>query len=437
MNNRLNTQKRSMETISFKSFITGILLRGTVSLAILFSFSLVSCEKQKTDPPVTGFKFHDDKKAAALISADNEFGLDLFRLIVQSEDCPENMMMSPVSVAMALGMTYNGAEGDTKTSFEETLRLQGFSREEINDIHQALIEYLLQADPKVIFEIANSIWYRYNFNVLPAFIEVNKKHYSAEVSALDFSRPDAVDIINKWCADKTHDKIKEVLDEIPGDAVMYLINALYFNGMWKYEFDPENSFEGSFLPETGNSFQVEYMKNESSYLYFSNDLLSAVELPYGNGNFVMNIFLPDPGKSLSDVYEKIDAETWNEWMNAFTRRDEVVVQLPKFKYEYKTLLNDPLTEMGLGPAFTPGFADFSGINPDKELYISRVIHQTFIDVNEKGTEAAAVTVVEIRLTSAGPENLYFIVNRPFLYAIREKNTGALLFMGKVGKPSYD
>ena len=400
-----------------------------------FSFLFFSCERQVDEPAVPEFKYMNDKKAFDLIRSDNEFGLDLFRLIAMDEECPENMMMSPVSVAMALGMTYNGAEGDTKTAFEETLRLQGFSREEINNIHQALISYLLKADPKVVFEIANSIWYRQDYNVLDSFLEVNRKHYFAEVSGLDFSNPNAVKTINDWIAGKTHNKIREMLDYIPSNAVMYLINALYFNGIWKYEFDKKNSFEGAFYGDGEKVFNAQYMKNESSVNYFENDYMSAVELPYGNGNFVMKIFLPGPGKSVQDILGNLNFVNWASWLEGFAMEENVVVQLPKFKSEYKSLLNDFLKEMGLTDAFS-GAADFSGINPGKDIYISRVIHQTFIDVNEKGTEAAAATIVEIREFSA-PLQKYFTVNKPFLYAITEKTTGALLFMGKTGQPSYE
>lgn len=404
-----------------------------IALPLIF----ISCEKQKQDSPIPEYKYKGDKKAATLVKGGNEFGLELFRLIAQDEETPDNMMMSPVSVAMALGMTYNGAAGETKTAFEETLRLQGFSREEINDIHQALVVYLLQADPKVVFNIANSIWYRHNFNVLDSFIDVNSKYYFAEVSGLDFNNPAAVETINNWIAAKTQNKIEEVLDQIPAEAVMYLINALYFNGMWKFEFDKKNSFDGSFYGENGEIFPVNYMKNESAYDYFENDLLSAIELPYGNGNFVMNVFLPKPGKKINDILEELNANNWHAWMESFTPQDDILVQLPKFKYEFKTSLNDPLKDMGLSNAFTEGVADFSGINPDVDLFISRVIHKTFIDVNEKGTEAAAVTVVEIGVTSAGPEKPSFIADRPFIYAITEKTTGAILFMGKVENPVYE
>jgi serine protease inhibitor len=410
---------------------------SVLMIPALMLFSANSCDKPEVDPIQTEYKFQGDKKASELVNSGNEFGLDLFVKIAQDPECPDNMMMSPTSVAIALGMTYNGAENETKNAFEETLKLEGFSREEINEIYQALIEYLIGADPKVVFEIANSIWYRQNFPVLQSFIDVNKSSYFAEVTDLNFDSPTAVKTINDWVALKTRDKIKNVLDQIPSDAVMYLINALYFNGTWKFEFDPEKSFEGDFYGEDQSSMRVDYIKNQQTFNYFENDILSIVELPYGNGNFVMDILLPKYNKNLSDVYGQLNPENWQLWMNSLSPASGLMVQIPKFKYEYKTLLNKPLTDMGLGIAFSPGTADFSGINADKELYISRVIHKTFIDVNEKGTEAAAVTVVEVGVTSIGPDPQSFIANRPFIYVIREKNSDALLFMGKVEKPEYD
>lgn len=403
-------------------------MRPTI-LFLLFIF-LFSCETNNNDDFQTSFKYQGDKKAQELINSGNEFGIDLFRIVLESDDCPENVMISPSSVAIALAMTYNGAEGNTKTAFENTLRHSGLSREEINDIYKALIDYLLIADPKVVFEIANSIWYKLNFNVLESFKKVNRDYYYAEVNELDFSKPDAVKTINDWAASKTHDKIQDVLDFIPGNVIMYLINALYFNGMWKYQFDEKNSFTADFYGES--TYSAQYMENQSTYNYFENDLLSAIELPYGNGNFVMQIYLPKT-KIIEDIYKELTPDNWKQW-NALFNEQEVIVQLPKFKYDYKSLLNDPLIQMGLGVAFGSG-ADFSGISPGSDIFISRVIHQTFIDVNEKGTEAAAVTVVELR-EYAQPITM-FTANKPFLYAIVEKNTASLLFMGKTGRPIYE
>jgi serpin B len=402
---------------------------------LTLSLILFSCNKEKTADS-TIVDFTSNKKAAALIEADTRFGLDLFSQVIQIPEAPENIMISPVSVAVALGMTYNGAEGSTKTAFQETLRFSGYSREEINSIHQALINHILQADPKVIMEIANSIWSRQGFDVLPSFIETNQTFYNAEIREMDFTDPATKDVINDWCALKTHDKIKDVLDEISADAVMYLINAIYFNGTWTYQFDESKSYNSNFNKEDGTATDAGYMMMQTDVSYLSNELFSAVDLPYGNEKFSMSVLLPKPGKKVNEIIGQLNSENFSNWTAAFTKK-EVIVTLPKFKFGYKELLNDPLKIMGLGVAFSYA-ADFTGINPGGNLLISRVIHQSFIDVNEKGTEAAAVTVVEIENTSVGSGDVktYFTADHPFVFIIREKTSNAILFIGRVGEPVY-
>ena len=351
------------------------------------------------------------------------------------ESVPENVMISPLSVAMALGMTYNGAEGSTRTAFEQTLRTQGFTRSEINYIHNTLLTYLLEADPKVVLEIANSIWSRQGFDVLQSFIDTNKIYYQAEVRELNFDDPAAKDIINAWVANKTHDKIKNILDAIPQEAVMYLINAIYFNGMWTYQFDTKDTYISTFTKADNSTAQVKFMKMKEKVAYLKNDLFSAIELMYGNQKFSMCLIRPNDGKTTADVVSELNMDNYTGWMSALTKQ-EVNVIIPKFKFGYKELLNDPLKDMGLDIAFSD-LADFTGINPGGNLLISRVIHQSFIDVNEKGTEAAAATVVEIGVTSAGPEIPTFKADKPFIFLIREKASNAILFMGRVGLPEYE
>jgi len=404
-------------------------------LIISLAFTLLAACENNPAPPEAG-ELNLTKKSLELLEADNAFGLDLFSEVMSETETGENVMISPLSVALALGMTLNGAATTTREAMEQALRLQGFTQEEINQGYKSIIDQLLDLDPKVIMEIANSIWYRDDFSVLEDFIHTNQEYFYAEIRSLDFSAPGAKDIINGWVSEKTHEKIREIIDEIPAQTVMYLINAIYFKGMWTFEFDPEDTGLKPFYPAEGPSFNALAMRQETELNYYHNDLFQLVELPYGDRNFSMLVFLPSTGKSCSDILAGMDNDSWNSWTGQLAETD-VLVQLPKFKFETFKLLNEYLSSMGMEIAFTDA-ADFTGINPAGNLYISRVLHKTYIDVNEEGTEAAAVTAVEVGFTSVGPNPgpVRFIADRPFLFAIRENSTGSILFMGRLSYPEY-
>lgn len=396
-------------------------------------FLLFSCEENE-DPVPTWKKINITKTTSEIITADNDFGLELFQKVVASDAETDNIFISPTSVALALAMTYNGADGETKTAMENTLKKSGFTIDDINTGYNSLIKALISVDPKVLLEIANSIWYRQDFAVLPQFISVNKDYYDAEVSSLDFSQPSAIDIINGWVADKTHDKITEIINEIPVDVVMYLINAIYFKGIWLYEFDEKDTYSEPFYLNDGTSVTVPFMQQEAFFQYISNEQFSMIEMPYGQGNFNMMVMLPHANHTTDEICTILTQENWNSWLNMMTE-ENILVQLPKFKFEYENLLNEELKLMGMGIALTPQ-ADFSKINGAGGIWISRVIHKSFVEVNEEGTEAAAVTAVEIIETATGtePDYVLFRADRPFLFAIREKSTGAIIFIGRVQNP---
>jgi len=405
-----------------------------IFILILGSF-LPSCEKadpiQKETPKITL-----NKKAAEIIEADNAFGFELFREVHnQSEE--NNIMISPLSVSYALGMTYNGAAGTTLEAFNDILHFGDLTTQEVNESYKDLMDQLIHLDDKVAFSIANSIWYRLGFQVLAEFINTNKDYFDAAVKEIDFSDPQTVELINQWIEDKTNDKIKDMLDFIPEDAVMYLVNAIYFNASWKYEFEKGETYQGDFSLAEGSKHLVDYMRVSGNFQYTSNEDFTAVELPYGDSTFSMVVMLPSGETKVSDLVAKLDVSHWDSWFDD-SRFTGVQVDLPKFKYEFKELLNGPLTDLGLGVAFSEFEADFTRINPAGNLFISRVIHQTFIDVQEEGTEAAAATIVEILNTSAGGGGspIYFKADKPFLYLIKENSTGAIVFIGKVGKPEY-
>jgi serine protease inhibitor len=373
-------------------------------------------------------------KTAQLINVNNEFGMDLYQRISTYEKEAENLMVSPLSVALALAMTYNGAETTTKEAMEKTLHLQGLTRDEINESYLSLIKALKTLDPQVLLEIANSIYYRQNFQVENEFVALNQKYYDAEVSGLDFSSPKAVDIINEWVNSKTHTKIPEILKEITPNHVMFLLNAIYFKGVWTKEFNPKMTEPLPFTLENGQSIQVPMMARLDSVDYLENDLFSAVRLTYGKGSFNMYVLLPDEGKTAKDLVSQLQQDNWSAWIKQFKKTGNVDIRLPRYKFAYEIKLNDVLTGMGMGIAFTGG-ADFRGINRGGGLNIDYVKHKTFVEVNEEGTEAAAVTIVAIEKNMAGPGNIPFYVNKPFLFVITEKSTGAILFMGTVRNPT--
>lgn len=399
--------------------------------SILMAGLFVACSDDDDENlPVKPTPIELDLKSQQLVEADNAFGLDIFQRLNASED--GNFMVSPLSVSQALAMTYNGAEGETKTAMEDVLKVAGLTSDEINQSYQTLVDALLKADNRVTLDIAQSIWYRQGFYVEPGFISTNQNYYDAEVSELDFGRSDALDIINGWIETQTHEKIKNMIERIDPNHVMFLINAIYFKGSWQSKFDAENTTQKPFYIDADKAVNVDMMQKSDSVMYQQNDLFAAIEMPYGRGNFNMVVLLPNSDKTIDDVAAELTAENWDAWVNSFHAVNDLNVQLPKFKAEYEVKLNDVLSAMGMEIAFTPG-ADFSGIDGKGEIWIDYVQHNTFIEVNEEGTEAAAATVVAMREYAAMPQS--FNANRPFIYAITEKETGAILFIGKIIQPN--
>ncbi len=407
---------------TFKSICS--LLIGTVIF-------LTSCEKLdpvKKEPN----KIELTKKSAQIVEADRQFAFELFREVCAlSED--ENIMVSPLSVSYALGMTYNGAVGSTHDAFSEVLHFGDLSDTAVNESYRDLMSQLVKLDDRVKFSIANSIWYKLGYPVLQEFIDINRSYFDAAVEELDFTDPGSVDIINGWIEEKTNGKIADMLDQIPPDAVMYLVNAIYFKATWMYEFDPKDTRKEVFHRADGSTYNTDFMQVEGTFNYTRNEDFTSVEMPYGDSAFSMVVVLPAEGKSARELASEMDASKWDSWFQNSYPAD-VLIELPKFKYEFKSLLNDPLINRGLGIAFSDG-ADFSRIVENGGIKISRVIHQTFIDVNEEGTEAAAATIVEMIETSAGGPTL-FRADKPFVYLIKENSTGAIVFMGLTGKPEY-
>jgi len=401
-----------------KKILIGLIIGGIL---------IISCRLMKNEVP-----FEPTPIEKELIDAFNKFGIKLFKEINEIETEESNIFISPLSVSMALGMAYNGARDSTERAMRNVLEFGELSRMEINESYRHLYDVLTGLDESVIFEIANSIWYERSFNVKDSFIGINRKYFDAEVSALDFSDPSSVDIINNWVKEKTHNKIERIVDRISPDEVMFLINAIYFKGIWTYKFDEDATQEGYFYLQDGGRRLCEFMEQTIPCDYFENDEFQAVSLPYGRELFRMMIILPKPGIELDAIISSFTMDEWVTWIEEF-KECSVNVIIPKFKFKYENRLDSVLTNLGMGIAFTPE-ADFSGIS-EANPRISRVLHKTFVQVDEEGTEAAAVTAVVF--TVGSPSGIIFRADHPFLFVIYESYSNTILFIGKLVDPVWE
>jgi serpin B len=403
------------------------------ALLLLFPAVLFwSCQEHAVSPPE---KIVRELTVAEkrLVETDNKFGLKLFREIIQQEK-GKNVFISPLSVSMALGMTYNGANGSTEAAMRQTLEFGDMTLEEINSSYKSLIELLSQLDPKVKFQLANSIWHRQEYAFEPEFINLNQTYFNAAVRGLDFNDPGAAKIINGWVEQNTNGKIKQIVDDpIAHDLVMFLINAIYFKGIWTYQFDPQQTRDDQFTLPDGSKKACKMMNLTAELPYFANARFQAVDLPYGDADFSMTILLPHPQTPIDALVADLQHENWQLWTKSFAKQTGNL-SLPKFTLEYDLTLNEVLKVLGMEVAFSPEQADFTKMRRIRDLYISKVKHKTFVEVNEEGTEAAAVTSVEIGVTSIGG-GFTMRVDRPFVFAIRENHSGTILFVGKILEPS--
>jgi serine protease inhibitor len=405
------------------------------SAAMLVSIGLIAGCSHK-DNPVT----HNDSSGGNLtpleksvVASANSFGFRLFSKInaVQTDS---NVFISPFSVSMAFGMALNGANGATLDSLKQALGDAGMSMDEINQSYKNVSATLTTLDPRVAFRIANSIWYVTGFEVLQKFLDDNKTYFDAEVASLDFSQPSALQTINNWVNTKTNGKIPTILDRIERGVVMYLINAIYFKGAWTYQFDPQYTKDAPFTCTDGSTVSCQLMSQQATFAYYDNSEMQAIDVPYGDRMFSMTVILPCAGTSIDQFAAALTEDRWNTIVSSLDS-SKVDLFIPKFKLEYKKTLNDELQALGMTIAFTPE-ADFSRITPGGGIYISEVKHKTFVEVNEEGTEAAAVTSIEfIRSTAEGPSIPVMRIDRPFIFAIREHQSGTILFIGKIVNPS--
>lgn len=370
-----------------------------------------------------------------LAAASNAFGFDLFKQL-RRQAGDQNVFFSPLSVTVALAMTYNGAAGETKNAMARALKIEGMNQAELNRESAELLKALKSSDPKIELAVANSLWARSGMRFNDDFLARNRQFYGAEISTLDFNNPQSVATINRWVNASTKGKISQIIDRLNPQQVMFLINAVYFKGQWQKRFDKTLTEQQPFHLPGGRQKPAPMMAQSGDYLYQRGDKFQAVSLPYGKGGVSLYLFLPDEESSIDEFLNGFSYQKWEQWINNFDNTPGDV-KLPRFKLDYEKTLNDPLKDLGMGVAFNSREADFSGIRSEKDLYISEVKHKAVVEVNEEGTEAAAATSVGIAITSARQprERFTFIADRPFLMMIRDSQTGAILFMGTVMEPN--
>lgn len=411
-----------------------------IAVSLLALGSLSACDKQNPDIQDDPEENVGDKpfepivltKAEMEISqAANQFGFDVYHKIYKDKD----IFMSPLSISLALSMTASGASGQTAEQMLSVLGFEGQSTADLGSYYQKMVAALLEADPKTTFEVANSIWANNDaIHVLDSFKDDVVKYYSSEIHSADFSLQSTVDRVNKWVSDKTHGKIPTILDGPDPDLVMALINALYFKGKWAFEFD-EGTKKENFSKLSGGKTKVDMMTVKEQLRYSVQDGFRMVSLPYGNGSFTMDVILPPEDESFDKAVARFDAKLYSRLIHSSYGTANVNLKLPKFTFSYDADLTRTLIDLGMEQAFNE-HADFSAMAKEP-LCISKVLHKTFVDVNEKGTEAAAVTFVGMFTTALpnppAPQNVDFFVDRPFMFVIKESSTGAVLFIGqKVG-----
>ena len=370
---------------------------------------------------------------AKLAAANSGFGFDLFQQIVR-EQPDTNLFISPFSVSTVLQMIANGAVGATKHELDRVLHTDVLPAGSLNAASEGLNQSL-NSQTNVILELANAIWYQQGIPLKPGFVSVNREFFQAELGAVDFARPASAQTINHWADQSTHGKIQDVV-RWPFESAtrVVLANAIYFKGKWERPFDKQETRPHAFYPASGGEKEVPTMWRHGQFAHQRSDDFQAVQLPYAGGRLCLDVYLPDADSSLTKLLARFNsAPERSKMLEGFLDR-EGTLALPRFKLEYDITLNDPLQALGIKRAFHGG--DFSAMS-DESLEVSEVKQKSYVEVNEEGTEAAAVTVGMMRATAVlRPQKPFeMIVDRPFFFVIKDTQTKSILFMGVVCDPA--
>jgi serpin B len=365
------------------------------------------------------------------VNSSNNFAFDVFARLHEKEE-GKNVFISPLSVSMALTMAYNGANTTTKEAIRQTLGFEPASEEDINESFRSVSTLLKGIDKTVSFQAANSIWHRNEISLQNNFVATNQKYFDARLQGLDFTSSASKDVINNWVKEKTSGKIDEIVKEIRHDHILFLLNAIYFKGSWTYTFDKNNTKDAPFHLTDGSTRTVKMMElKKGRYLLHRDATKTIVDLPYGNKQYSMTLIIPAGDNQLADITRELSLANLNSWLSK-ADSSSLALYMPKFTLEYEIKLREILSAMGMAEAFG-NQADFSRMVEGMAggIAINEVTHKTFVDVNEEGTEAAAVTSADMVLTSLPPT---IRADKPFIFLIREKSSNTILFIGKLENP---
>jgi len=358
----------------------------------------------------------------------NDFAWRMFGEVCSAAE-GQNTVVSPLSVVYALGMVNNGASGETATEISTTLGFDG-NADALNSYCHKLMNVFPSLDKATRFDVANCVLVNKNYTLQNDFKKTVQKQYSALVESRDFADGKLTTHINEWCNKHTQGMIPKMLDNPDPDAIAYIMNALYFKGPWAKKFDKDITHKANFYKADGTKQLTDMMRQTDDFGYAVNDTFATLSMDYVNGAFSMQVLLPNNGKTIANVVEAMKSQSWHDFIGSINKR-EVNVVMPKFTIEQSTTLNDILTKLGIQKMFSAGEADFSRFC-DRPSYVSKVLQKAKIEVDEEGTKAAAVTVVEMELTSMLQEEITpsFIANRPFIFVITENSTATVCFIGQ-------
>ncbi|BBA79172.1 proteinase inhibitor I4 serpin [cyanobacterium endosymbiont of Rhopalodia gibberula] len=369
-----------------------------------------------------------------LVNAQMKFGFKLFSTLAR-QNSEQNIAVSPVSLALALSMLYNGASGTTRQEMSDVLGIKGVNLNAFNHANKTLEKSLDTNDYRGQLTIANSLWTRQGFSFRYQFLKANQEYYQAQITNLNFESSESVGIINRWVKDKTLGKIPQIIEQISNEDVLFLVNAIYFKGVWQIEFDPHLTTQQPFYLSNDRVIKFPLMSREGKYRYFETSDFQAVSLPYTGERFSLEIFLPRPDKNLKDLVSQLTVGQWKKWMGQF-REQQGKLKLPRFSLSNEIDMEKALISLGMSTIFEQSSANFSKLT-SRQVYVNRMKHKTLVEINEKGTQSAVTSSIRARMTSLflPEEQFTMIVNRPFLCTIRDHKTNAIIFIGVVRKPN--